>query len=191
MIQKPPFHCLCREPTPAVHLFFLVDKTRKLFKEMRRDERCIKGKGARRHVRKKRRVWVGENGAGRLSCEGSSRMSMHYVQSTRFLGAVSTDVFGTGSTDIQLQQVLQAVGAAAAAFGDVADDVDNGGEDIAVTVGQQSGGLDMVHLGDLLVQLDEAGAGLATGNGDETFFDDGTVIRLYRQSQIGRESKAV
>ena len=86
--------------------------------------------------------------------------------------------------DIQLQQVLQAVGAAAAALGDVTDDIHDGSEDVAVAISQQSRRLDVVHLGNVLVQLNEAGGGLATGNGDETFLDDSTVIGLER-SQIG------
>lgn len=89
---------------------------------------------------------------------------------------------GRGDMDIQLQQILQAVGAAAAALGDVANDVHDGSEDVAVAISQQSGRLDVVHLGNVLVQLNEAGGGLATGNGDETFLDDGTVVGLEKKS---------
>lgn len=80
--------------------------------------------------------------------------------------------------NIQLQQVLEAIGTAAAALGNVANDVDNGGEDIAIAICQQSRSLDVIHLGNLLVQLDETNTSLTTGNGDQAFLDNGTVIRL-------------
>jgi hypothetical protein len=38
----------------------------------------------------------------------------------------------------------------------------------------------MIHLGDILVQLDEAGSGLSAGDSNEAFFNDGAVIRLNK-----------
>lgn len=81
---------------------------------------------------------------------------------------------------IHLQQVLETVGAAAPALGDIPEDVDDCGEDVGVAVGQQGWGLDVVHFGDLVVQFDEAGGWLTTGDGDEAFFDNGTVVGLWR-----------
>lgn len=86
------------------------------------------------------------------------------------------------SEDVHLQQVLETVSAAAPALGNIPEDVDNRGKDIAVAVGQQGWGLDVVHFGDLVVQFDEAGGWLATGNGDEAFFDDGAVVGLTGES---------
>jgi hypothetical protein len=38
----------------------------------------------------------------------------------------------------------------------------------------------MIHLSDILMQLDEAGSGLSAGDSDEAFFHDGAVIRLKK-----------
>jgi hypothetical protein len=38
----------------------------------------------------------------------------------------------------------------------------------------------MIHLSDILMQLDEAGSGLSAGDSDEAFFHDGAVIRLNK-----------
>jgi hypothetical protein len=38
----------------------------------------------------------------------------------------------------------------------------------------------MIHLGDILMQLDEAGSGLSAGDSDEAFFHDGAVVRLNK-----------
>lgn len=57
-------------------------------------------------------------------------------------------------------------------------DLDNGSEDIPTPVSQQGRGLDMIHLGDILVHLDEADSRLSAGNSNKTFLDDSTIVRL-------------
>lgn len=46
----------------------------------------------------------------------------------------------------------------------------------------------MVHFSDLVVQLDEAGGRLATGDGDEAFFDNGAVVGLYSRLALIRKA---
>lgn len=94
-------------------------------------------------------------------------------------------ISGFNSKHIQLQQILQTIGAAASALGDVTENVDDCREDVAIAVGQQCRGLDVIHLGDLVVQLDKAGGGLSAGDGDEAFLDDGAVVGLNRVRFMG------
>jgi hypothetical protein len=57
-------------------------------------------------------------------------------------------------------------------------DIDDSSKDIAATVRQQSGCLDVIHLGDGLVQLDETNSRLSASDRNKTFLDDSAVITL-------------
>lgn len=57
-------------------------------------------------------------------------------------------------------------------------DFHNGSENIPPFVGQQSRSPDMIHLGDLIMQLDEVNRGLATRNRFQAVFYLGTGFGL-------------
>lgn len=94
--------------------------------------------------------------------------------------------------NIQLQQVLEAISTTAAALGDIVNDISDCSKDFTATVSQKRRSLDVIHLGNLIMQLDKADGNLSTGNRDEALLDNGTVIRLkskvrHRLSQgVGR-----
>ena len=57
-------------------------------------------------------------------------------------------------------------------------DLDDGSKDIAAAVCQQGGGLDVVHLGDFMVKLDEVGGRVLASDGVQAVFDDTTSVGL-------------
>jgi hypothetical protein len=50
------------------------------------------------------------------------------------------------------------------------EDINQRGKDIAVPVGQQGRRVDVLHIGDVMVQLDEADRGVFASNGEERVF---------------------
>jgi hypothetical protein len=80
----------------------------------------------------------------------------------------------------QLQQVLKTVSAAAAAARNVTQDIDDGSKDIAATVCQQSGCLNVIHIRNILMHLNETGSGLSGSDSNEAFLDDSAVIKLQK-----------
>lgn len=91
----------------------------------------------------------------------------------------------------QLQQIFKTVSTAAAAARNVTQDIDDGSKDIAATVRQQSRGLNVIHIRDILVHLNEAGSWLSGSNSDQTFLDDSTVIKLQKPELAKRPTSSI
>jgi hypothetical protein len=127
-----------------------------------------------------------------LLCEDDAeRRHIYAIQSTRFLEGILVFISSTYTRfqfgNIQLQQVFQTVSTTAAALGNVANDIRNRGKDFPTTVGQQCRSLNMIHLGNFMMQLDKAGSRLPAGNSDEAFLDNGTVIRLEAYQKLDKK----
>jgi hypothetical protein len=73
--------------------------------------------------------------------------------------------------DILLQEILNADGVELASSRQLPRDVHNRGKNITPFVGQQSRGTDVVHLGDLVVQLDKPCRQMFARNLIQSFFD--------------------
>lgn len=72
--------------------------------------------------------------------------------------------------DILHKQGLYAGGAAATAVWQLLHDVDDGSEDLTVPVGDEGRSGNVVHLGDLIVQLDEVCGGLLASERSKAVF---------------------
>lgn len=73
---------------------------------------------------------------------------------------------------ILLQQILQTICTTSPTLGNLPEDLDDGRKDVAAAVGQDGGRLDVVHLGDLVVQFDEVGGGVSASDGRQAVFDN-------------------
>lgn len=111
------------------------------------------------------------------------RQTMKRDHSTRCLDIQSAGCNrGWKVLNLHLQEVLQCVCGAGSPFGDLTRNLDDRRKNVPGFVGQQGGSFNVVHLGDLMVELYEVDAGLSPCDGVETVFYEGAGFGLRRVS---------